>query len=171
MDAREAREWLILQHVNSDDCDFRHSPNSQEELTPMTDEQWQKAKRLVDVLQSRFLYHVAGELGRESKREMKFVENFIQLPYDYPLNRRQSQLLERIWVKYRRFHEDVLAQPRWIGDYKRERWRIGGMLLYEWSEIGGFNGVQQFCDMPVDPYACDPENDKYTITFQDGDLW
>ena len=41
MDAREAREWLSLQRIDADDCDFRPMPNNHKELTPMTDEQWQ----------------------------------------------------------------------------------------------------------------------------------
>jgi hypothetical protein len=118
---------------------------------------------------AQVLNHSPLRVHSKQKRELEFVKAFIQLPYDYPLDRRQSQLIERLWNKYVYLHHNELAKPRWIEDYTRERWTVADSDLdYVSSEIGRFSDVRYGL---IDPYNCNPENDKFTITFQDGDLW
>jgi len=76
----------------------------------------------------------------------RFVYDMLAKGENAPITDNQSQYIEILWYRYRKQHEFKLPPPV--------------------TEIMRFNQ-----DLWIEPYACNPANDEYTITFQDGDLW
>jgi hypothetical protein len=75
-----------------------------------------------------------------------FVHDLLRMGHAALITRNQAEYIETLWNRYRRQHWYNPVAP--------------------YTEIIRFNQ-----DLFIAPYECNPENNKYTITFQDGDLW
>jgi hypothetical protein len=75
-----------------------------------------------------------------------FVHDMLRMGHAAMITRNQAEYIETLWNRYRLQHWYKPAPP--------------------YTEIMRVNE-----GLYVEPYACDPANDEFTITFQDNDLW
>lgn len=86
---------------------------------------------------------ILAQVSFGSNREARgFVHDLLRMGHAAMITRNQSEYIEILWHRYRRQHQYRLPEP--------------------YTEIMRFNQ-----GLPVVTYACDPVNDKFTMTFCD----
>lgn len=100
----------------------------------------------ISELQWRKLVALQGCRFGMNREARNFVADLRGKGQEAVITRNQSEYIEALWHRYRNQHKYKLPEPQ--------------------SEIMRF-----IYDLPIQSYECNPENDKFTITFQDGDLW